>query len=424
MEVYGARASPTFGVNEHLAARGTVVRNGGARSLHGTEGGGATMKFTVVRTRPQTRSLAGPYTVLLGIGAGLAAMYLFDPARGRGRRILLEQRTAKELRHGRSIIGKASRDLINRASGVLAEATTRSGEVADDILEARVRSAIGRVVSHPRAVTVSCDEGMVTLSGHVLAHEAEALLATTNRIRGVKEVNSALEIHQGASHVPSLQGRGRTSGTGLLARASAPGPRLALIVSGLALGFYGLIKRGVSGYFAVGAGALLVSSAKWPSPARLRHPTIDAQRSITVNAPVDEAFGMWCDFERFPQFMSHVKQVVRTGENSWHWVVDGPAGVSIEWDSEVTRTVPNKVIAWSGIGSAVATSGLAHFSQVAPGQTRIDVYSQWQPAAGVAGRAVALLFGRDPDQLLRDDLARFKARVERTSLGLPRHSHP
>jgi len=385
------------------------------------------MKFRVVRFQPRTRPFASPAPVLFGIGAGLAAMYLLDPVRGRGRRTQLEQRSAKGLRHGRALLAKASRDLANRAAGVVAVATIRSrGEVPDEVLVERVRSAIGRVLSHPKAVSVTSQMGVVTLSGHVLAHEADALLATANRVRGVMEVNSALEIHEEPSHAPSHRGRGRMVGAGLLARIGAPGPRLLLIASGLLLGVAGLIKRGFGGYLAAGGGALLLTSAGLPGRARARHRSIEAQQSITVNAPVSQVFGMWCDFERFPEFMSSVKQISRVGENRYHWIVTGPAGAPIEWDSEVTRLVPNKVIAWNGIGTAVSTSGLVHFAEVSAWQTRIDIFSQWQPAAGVAGRMVAMVFGKEPAQMLRDDLIRFKERAERSlpRFRLSQPSHP
>ena len=48
---------------------------------------------------------------------------------------------------------------------------------SDYKIGARVRSALGRVVSHPKAVWVTVVDGNVTLCGEVLAAEYPALLS-------------------------------------------------------------------------------------------------------------------------------------------------------------------------------------------------------------------------------------------------------
>lgn len=150
-------------------------------------------------------------TALLGaIGIGAALMYFLDPDRGsRRRKLALDQ-----LVHTRHVagdtLGATKRDLGNRARGVAA--TTRS-RFADDhadgrVIEERVRAELGRIVSHPHAIEVTAEGGHVTLSGPILAHEAEELERQVRKVRGVTEVENHLDVHERAEGVPSLQGGG------------------------------------------------------------------------------------------------------------------------------------------------------------------------------------------------------------------------
>jgi gas vesicle protein len=65
----------------------------------------------------------------IGLGAGIAAMYLLDPDRGRARRAVLRDKLGKWLRSGRETAEGKAKDLRNRTVGVMAEArkTVTSG---------------------------------------------------------------------------------------------------------------------------------------------------------------------------------------------------------------------------------------------------------------------------------------------------------
>lgn len=141
----------------------------------------------------------------LALGAGL--MYLFDPRTGARRRALLRD----QLVHGasRSVDGLSatSKDLANRSAGVAARVASRfaSDTATDDVLTARVRARLGRLVSHPHAVEVQSSGGRVTLRGPVLASEAPRLLSGVRGVRGVAEVIDETDVHESAQGVPSLQ---------------------------------------------------------------------------------------------------------------------------------------------------------------------------------------------------------------------------
>jgi osmotically-inducible protein OsmY len=155
----------------------------------------------------------GKITFALLIGAGLA--YLLDPDRGTRRRALVRDKAVRTGHKLADELGGTTRDLRNRAGGAVAELRSRfrQDSVDDEVLSERVRSAIGRAVSHPRAIEVSATDGRVTLRGPVLEREVTDLVAATEGVRGVSEVITELELHQRPEGIPSLQGAGQGAGS-------------------------------------------------------------------------------------------------------------------------------------------------------------------------------------------------------------------
>lgn len=153
-------------------------------------------------------------TFLSGVILGAGLMYMLDPDRGKRRRALLRDQMvhgAHELQEAGDRIEGKTRDLGNRARGAVAEARShlRREEVDDSVLEARVRSEIGRVVSNPGAIQVVAERGRVTLSGPVREDEAEELLSTVSSVRGVGSVENRLDARRDPELVPGLQGTER-----------------------------------------------------------------------------------------------------------------------------------------------------------------------------------------------------------------------
>ncbi len=152
---------------------------------------------------------AGDLVAGLILGAGL--MFLLDPDRGKRRRALVRD----QIVHGMHKVEDLGEDLVattrhlqNRARGVVAETRSRlrREDIEDSVLEARVRTAMGRVVSNPGAIDVFADSGRITLSGPVLAAEVGQLLATVSSVSGVAEVNDQLHVYEQPGDIPGLQG--------------------------------------------------------------------------------------------------------------------------------------------------------------------------------------------------------------------------
>jgi hypothetical protein len=143
------------------------------------------------------------------LGAGL--MYIMDPSRGGRRRARVRDKGSRAWRRSALFMGKAGRDLRNRARGGFAEAVSqlKTGEASDWVVEERVRAKLGRLITHPHAVDVKSVGGSVTLSGPILRHETGSLITALQSIPGVVDVVNRLEEHETGAHIPALQGRPR-----------------------------------------------------------------------------------------------------------------------------------------------------------------------------------------------------------------------
>jgi uncharacterized membrane protein len=138
------------------------------------------------------------------------------------------------------------------------------------------------------------------------------------------------------------------------------------------------------------------------------------RESVRLELPVADVYRFWRRLENLPRFMTHFHRVTETPDGRSHWVAAGPAGLTVEWDAEVINEVENEVIGWRSLpGSDVVTAGSVNFNTARDGRsTQVSVHLQYAPPAGKAGALIALLFGREPSQTIREDLRHFKQLLE------------
>jgi uncharacterized membrane protein len=147
---------------------------------------------------------------------------------------------------------------------------------------------------------------------------------------------------------------------------------------------------------------------------------------MTINRSPWDLYQFWRNFDNLPRFMKHVKSVNVIDEKRSHWVVDGPAGKSVEWDAEIINDEPNALIAWRSLANAtVDNAGSVRFVPGPEGRgTEVRVVIDYIPPAGVVGKWVSMLFGKNPESEIREDLRRFKRVMETgevpTTEGQPR----
>ena len=375
---------------------------------------------------------------LVGLGAGL--MYFLDPDRGRRRRALVRDQLVHTLHEIDDAVGVVSRDLANRSQGAWVGVCSLPGrlagaEVPDGILVERVRSKMGRFLSHPSSIEVTARWGRVTLSGPVLAHEVDDLLAAVASVPGVADVENRLEVHEQPGDVPGLQGgRGRPGEQPELMQLNwSPAARLLVGLAGGALLRAGTRRGGLAGLALGAVGTGLLARAITNVPVRsivgigatrragtgLGRRPLEVRKTITIAAPVEDVFAAWADYENFPRFLSRVREVRDLGDGRSHWVVAGPAGTAVHWNAVLTQYIPNEVIAWGSEPDAeVPNSGIIHFRPAPDGGTQVSVQLSYSPPAGALGHGLAWLFGADPKQQLDEDLARLKTFLE---TGRPPH---
>ncbi|HEX3098111.1 MAG TPA: SRPBCC family protein [Usitatibacter sp.] len=296
--------------------------------------------------------------IYLGLGAAL--MYLMDPQQGRKRRNdLLNQvdSTRRKVQRGTDM---ALRDATNRTHGVLVQ--------------------------------------------------------TQQWLRSQRE-----RLESRASNEPSISpGTGPAIGAAKNAAAPwmrerwSPAQRALAGMLGAGLATSGYVRGGLGGLLMTMAGVGLVAraSANEPLGTLARGKGFSVDRTLRVDASPEEVFAYWRDLEHFPRWMSHVREVRPLGGDRYHWSVDGPAGVPVEWDSELTGVRENRELAWRTVeGSTVDHRGRVRFSPEDDG-TRVHVELHYAPPGGVIGQAVAKAFGVDPASEIDDDLANLRRQIE------------
>lgn len=206
---------------------------------------------------------------------------------------------------------------------------------------------------------------------------------------------------------------------------------LLLLGGGAALLCYGATRRSIAGKLLVVASVpLLLWEAIQRRPVWQVDPDDETRRAlggkrgvhvreaIRLELPIAALYAFWRRLENLPRFMQHVKSVQQDGGRS-HWVATGPAGLQVEWDAELINDEPNKLIAWRSLpGSDVATAGSVNFDRVPDGSaTQLTVNLQYTAPGGKAGSVIAAMFGREPSQMIREDLRRLKQLLEAGELA-------
>lgn len=166
----------------------------------------------------------------------------------------------------------------------------------------------------------------------------------------------------------------------------------------------------------VGIAALDVASAaklsrnptvqKWTGP-------IHITRAITIRRSPADVYAFYRNLENLPRFMRHLESVqVVNGFSIWR--AKGPAGMTVEWKSEIVRDRPGEELSWrSAPGALVPNAGTVRFLTAPRDRgTELVVELRYDPPAGALGAALAKLFGEEPSQQIAGDLRRLKQVLE------------
>lgn len=299
--------------------------------------------------------MRGTMALVGGAGLGAGLMYLLDPDRGERRR-------------------------------------TRLGETMSEAAE---RLASQDVVSAVRGASARLGASDV-ISG---VRQAGARLAVSDAMSGVRRAGARFDAPRLVSEIASVARDPRSI------RPEWRNGRLTLQRRNSTAAF---LDRYRWSFFGVAAGIL--AAGIW---GLWRREPDEVRESVIVNAPQERVYEAWTRFENFPRFMPAVREVRSTGADRNHWVISGPAGAPLEFETVVTRRQPPGAVAWRTVeGALVSHGGTARFRPAGPGSTRVDVTMWWRPAGGGIGEGVATLSGIDPAHVLREGLDRFRGELE------------
>jgi uncharacterized membrane protein len=205
--------------------------------------------------------------------------------------------------------------------------------------------------------------------------------------------------------------------------------RVAALTTATAVVAYGLSRRSLPGVCLAAAATPIAYrglAGDWPRRPNgysSRNATraalggrrgIHVRESVRLEKPIDEVYRFWRNLENLPKFMNYLEEVRDLGNRRSHWVAKGPAGTRVEWDAEIINEIENKLIGWQSLpGGDVTTAGSVNFDTARNGRsTQVSVHFQYAPPAGRAGSFIAMVFGREPSQTVREDLRRLKQLLE------------
>ena len=225
---------------------------------------------------------------------------------------------------------------------------------------------------------------------------------------------------------------------------SSDAERVLLAASGAALIAAGLLKCRPAGIATAIAGGLLLakgitsvatcdSSTMWgvcdtkssakgykqpkATKADIERKGIKVQTKVQVTQPRMRVYDYWRRLENLPNFMKHLKSVKELDAVRSHWKADVPGGLgSIDWEAEIVRDEPGRVIAWRSIpNSQIDNAGEVHFNDL-PGMrgTELEVTISYIPPAGKLGKAAAKALNSKFEAMIHADIERFKEVISLT----------
>ena len=133
----------------------------------------------------------------------------------------------------------------------------------------------------------------------------------------------------------------------------------------------------------------------------------DITQSLDVDVPVHTAYNQWTQFETFPRFMGGVEEIRQVDDTHTHWKIS-IAGVTREFDAEITEQIPDERVAWRSTGGTTH-AGVVTFHKLADDKTRVTLQLDTEPDGLVEKAADKLGFTK---RQAAGDLKRFKDFIE------------
>jgi uncharacterized membrane protein len=131
------------------------------------------------------------------------------------------------------------------------------------------------------------------------------------------------------------------------------------------------------------------------------------EKTVVVDASVENVYAQWTQFESFPMFMEGVDAVTQLDDRTLEWKAN-VGWRTKEWTARIVDQTPNTRIAWKSVEGA-QNDGAVIFSPAGEASTEIRLVVDAEPEGIVetAGDALGFL-----DRRVGGDLDRFKEFIE------------
>jgi uncharacterized membrane protein len=168
-----------------------------------------------------------------------------------------------------------------------------------------------------------------------------------------------------------------------------------------------LLMRGATGYCPVNS-VLRRNTADRGSTA------VEASASYVIDKPRQEVYKYWRKLEHLPLFMKHLASIRQIDETHSLWKATLPGSLgTISWTAEIVDDQPGEYIAWSSIpGSTIDNAGYIHFLDAPRNGTQVKATISYRLPGGDLGSLAAQLFNPYLQDIIVDDLKRFKYNIE------------
>ena len=183
-------------------------------------------------------------------------------------------------------------------------------------------------------------------------------------------------------------------------------------LGGGALAVWGLSRRSLPGAVvaAIGSGvALGAVTARRTTPAEVR-----TQRTVTIAADPSQVYTFWRRLDDLGRAVEPFAHVTALDERRSRWELRGPLGAKIGWEAEIVEDRPGERLAWRATtGAGIAHDGAVIFAHAPGGRgTEVTVTMRYSAPAARTASTVSALFGRAPEQMLREGVRRVKNLIE------------
>ena len=137
----------------------------------------------------------------------------------------------------------------------------------------------------------------------------------------------------------------------------------------------------------------------------IANPVIRLNRSVILEASIDDTFDFLKNFSNYPKFMSYITEVRLNDMGGLQWTAKGPTGALVHWNATVGELLTNQTVSWrSAAGAWIRSGGRFHLSDFGDGRTRVEVELSYAPPVGALGYAAVHFLGFDPRMKIDEDL--------------------